>query len=53
MVRIFCLYCTASPDNDTHLQTTDINETFDFHIKFVYQVIMLYQMEAKGNECEK
>ena len=53
MVRIFCLYCTASPDNETYLQTTDINETFDFHIKFVYQVITLYQIETKGDECEK
>ena len=26
MVRIFCLYRTASPNNDTRLQTTDINK---------------------------
>ena len=74
MVRIFCLYRTASPDNDTRLQTTDMNKTFDLH-KFVYEVIVLhqphgkcsskiwqlnvvvfrplYQIEAKGDECEK
>ena len=43
MVKIFCLYRTASPDNDTRLQTTDINKTFDLHIKFVYEVIALHQ----------
>ena len=43
MVRIFCLYRTASPDNDTPLQTTDINKTFDLHIKFVYEVNALHQ----------
>ena len=34
MVRIFCFYRTASPDNDTPLQTTDISKTFDLHIKW-------------------
>ena len=75
MVRIFCLYRKASADNDTHLQMTDINKTLCLHIKFVYEVIAmhqlqekcsskirqsniivfwpLYQLEAKGNECEK
>ena len=75
MVRIFCLYRKASADNDTHLQMTDINKTLGLHIKFVYEVIAmhqlqekcssktrqlniivfwpLYQIEAKGNECEK
>ena len=75
MVRIFCLYRKASADNDTHLQMTDINKTLCLHIKFVYEVIAmhqlqekcsskirqlniivfwpLYQIEAKGNECEK
>ena len=47
MVRIFCLYCTASPDNYARLQTTDINNTFDLHIKFVYEVIALYQPQEK------
>ena len=47
MFRIFCLYRTASPDNDTRLQTTDINKTFDLHIKFVYEVIALYQPHKK------
>ena len=47
MVKIFCLYRTASPDNETRLQTTDINETFDLHIKFVYEVIALHQPQEK------
>ena len=47
IVRIFCVYRTASPDNDTRLQTTDINKTFDFHIKFVYEVIALHQPQKK------
>ena len=47
MFRIFCLYRAASPDNDTRLQTTDINKTFDLHIKFVYEVIALYQPQEK------
>ena len=69
MVRIFCLYRTAS------LQMTGINKTFDSHIKFVYEVIALqqptekcsnkiwqsnvvvfrplHQIEAKVDECEK
>ena len=44
---MFCLYRTASPDNDTRHQTTDMNKTFDFHIKFVYKVIVLYQPQEK------
>ena len=47
MVKIFCLYRTASPDNDTRLQTTDINKTFDLHIKFVNEVIALHQPQEK------
>ena len=47
MIRIFCLYRTASPDNDARLQTTDINKTFDFHIKFVYEFIALHQPQKK------
>ena len=47
MIRIFCLYRTTSPNNDACLQTTDINKTFDFHIKFVYEVIALHQLEEK------
>ena len=47
MIIIFCLYRTTSPDNDACLQTTDINKTFDFHIKFVYKVIALHQLEEK------
>ena len=47
MVRIFCLYLAASPDNDTRLQTTNINKAFDLHIKFVYEVIALYQPHKK------
>ena len=47
MVKIFCLYRTASPDNDTRLQTTDINKTFVLHIKFVYEVIALRQPQEK------
>ena len=47
MVRIFCLYRTASPDNDTRLQTADINKTFDLHIKFVYEVTVLHQPQEK------
>ena len=47
MVRIFCLYCTASPDNNTCLQTTDINKTFDLSIKFVYEVVALNQPQEK------
>ena len=47
MVRIFCLSRTASPDNETRLQTTDINKTFDLHIKFVYEVIALHQPQKK------
>ena len=47
MVRIFCLYRTASPDNGTRLQTMDINKTFDLHIKFVYAVIALHQPQEK------
>ena len=47
MIIIFCLYRTTSPDNDAYLQTTDINKTFDFHIKFVYEVIALHQLEEK------
>ena len=43
MVRIFSLYRTASPDNDTALQTSDINKTVDLHIKFVYEVIALHK----------
>ena len=39
MVRIFFLYRTASPDNDTRLQLTDINKTFDLHIKFVFEAL--------------
>ena len=53
MVRIFCLYRTASPNNDTHLQTTGIDKTFDLDIKFVYQVITLHQIEEKGDEYQK
>ena len=29
----------------TLLQTTDINKTFDLHIKFVYEVIALHQRQ--------
>ena len=47
MVRMFCLYLAASPDNDTRLQTTNINKAFDLHIKFVYEVIALYQLHKK------
>ena len=47
MVRIFCFYLAASPDNDTRLQTTNINKAFDLHIKFVYEVIALYQPHKK------
>ena len=47
MVRIFCFYRTASPDNDTRLQTMDINKTFDLHIKFLYEVIALHQLQEK------
>ena len=47
MVKIFCLYRTASPDNDTRLQTTDINKAFVLHIKFVYEVIALRQPQEK------
>ena len=49
MVRIFCLYCAASPDTDKRLQTTDINKTFDLHIKFVYEVIPLHQPQEKSS----
>ena len=41
MVRIFCLYRRASPDNVTRLHTSDINKTIDLHIKFVYEFIAL------------
>ena len=47
MVRIFCLHRTASPDNDTRLQTADINKTFDLHSKFVHEVIALHQPQEK------
>ena len=47
MVRICCLSGTAIPDNDTRLQTTDINETFDLHNKFVYEVITLHRPQEK------
>ena len=47
MVRIFCLYLAASPDNDARLQTTNINKAFDLHIKFVYEVIAFYQLHKK------
>ena len=47
IVRIFCLYRAASPDNDTRLQTTDMSKTFDLHIKFVYEVIALHQPQEK------
>ena len=47
MVRIFYLYRTASPDNDTRLQTTDVNKTFDLNIEFVYDVIALHQRQEK------
>ena len=47
MVRIFCLYSTASPDNDTRSQTTDISKTFNLHIKFVHEVIALHQPQEK------
>ena len=43
MVRIFCLDLTVSADNDTRLQTMNINKTFDLHSKFVYEVIALQQ----------
>ena len=43
MVRIFRLYCTAFPDNDTRLKATDLNKTFDLRNKFVYEVIVLHQ----------
>ena len=39
MVIIFCLYRTASPDDD--------NITVDLHIKFVYDVIALHQSQEK------
>ena len=47
MVRKFGLYRTASPDNGTRLQTTDINKTFDLHITFVYEVIASHQPKEK------
>ena len=47
MVRIFFLYRTASTDNDTRLQLTDINKTFDLHIKFVFEAIALHQPHNK------
>ena len=49
MVRIFCPCRTASPDNDTRLQTMDINKTFDLHIKFAYEVIALHQPQEKSS----
>ena len=54
MVRIFCVYRTASPNIDTCLQTTNINKTFDLHIKFVYEVIALHQPQEKcsGKICQ-
>ena len=44
---VIMLYRTVSPGNDTFLQTTDINKTFDFHIKFVYEIIALHQRQEK------
>ena len=43
-----------SPDNNTRLQATDINKTFDLHIKFVYEVIALHQPQEKcsGKICQ-
>ena len=47
-------YRTASPDNDTLLQTTGINKTFDLHSKFLHEVFRpLHQIEAKQDECEE
>ena len=43
MVRIFCLDLTVSADNNTRLQTMNINKIFDLHSKFVYEVIALQQ----------
>ena len=40
-------FSTASLDNDTLLQTTDINKTFDLHCKFVHEVIALHQPQEK------
>ena len=47
MVRIFFLYRTASANNDTRLQLTDINKTFDLHIKFVFEAIASHQPHNK------
>ena len=47
MIKIFSLYRTASPDNGTRLETTDINKTFDLHSKFVHEVIALHQPQEK------
>ena len=55
MVRISCLCRAASPDNDTRLQTRDINKTFNLHIKFVYEVIALHKLQEKCSSkiCSK
>ena len=47
MVRIFCLDRTVSADNDTRLQTMNINKIFDLHSKFVYEVIALHHPQEK------